>query len=726
MIHRILGILALFFAGSGAVAVAEVAGHANQPVEIAFKAAKPHADPFNKVDVDVIFTTPGSKTIRVPAFWAGGEIWKVRYASSELGDHGYKTVCSAADDAGLHGVSGRVTITPYEGSNPLFLHGPIKKSADDRHFAHADGTPFFWLGDTWWMGLCDRLKWPGDFQALTTDRVKKGFSVVQIVAGLYPDMDAFDDRGRNETGFPWERDYRRIRPEYFDRADLKIEHLVERGIVPCVVMAWGYHLPWLGVERMNRHVRYVVARYGALPVVWCAAGEVNLPFYREKGFPLGGERQAADWEGVIRELRRIDGFGRLITVHPTGLPPLSGRLLYKDPALLDFDMLQTGHGGREVLEPSMTALKASLAANPPLPVVNGEVSYEALLGRIPAEIPRLVFWADMLSGAAGHTYGANGIWQLNRRGAPYGKSASGTDYGPIPWDESMNLPGSGQLGLAKALLTGYPWPRFQSRPEWASWAPRASGRMAWGDWIWFPEGEPRRHAPVAPRYFRKSFEVSTNRPVSRATLMLAVDDHCHAFLNGTDLGGHAGFTRGREIDVTAILRPGKNILAVRADNAPGPKDANPAGLSCAIELEFASGAAESIRSDATWKSSRTQSQGWIDGDFDDSGWSVSKVLARFGEPPWGDQAGRPDPFDQPISAGIVDVARIVYVPSPRPILIHELRNTEGMEASLLDPVSGRRTPLEKPRPDAQGDWRVSPPRETPGDWVVILEGPKKP
>ena len=102
-----------------------------------------------------------------------------------------------------------------------------------------------------------------------------------------------------------------------------------------------------------------------------------------------------------------------------------------------------------------------------MPVVNGEVSYEALLGTIPAEIPRLMFWTCMLSGAAGHTYGANGIWQLNRRDQPYGKSPHGGTYGPIPWDEAMNLPGSQQLGLAKAFLMRFPWHRFEPHPEWA-------------------------------------------------------------------------------------------------------------------------------------------------------------------------------------------------------------------------------------------------------------------
>ena len=75
-----------------------------------------------------------------------------------------------------------------------------------------ENDPFFWLGDTWWMGLTKRLRWPEDFEALTNDRVQKGFTVVQIVAGLYPDMPSFDERGFNEAGSAWDKDFSRINP----------------------------------------------------------------------------------------------------------------------------------------------------------------------------------------------------------------------------------------------------------------------------------------------------------------------------------------------------------------------------------------------------------------------------------------------------------------------------------------------------------------------------------
>lgn len=441
----------------------------NGMVQVTFTARKHHADPFNDIELNVVFMTPKGAARRVPAFWAGGQTWRVRYSSALPGSHRFRTECSDTTDDGLHKVTGTVEIVPYHGHNPLYQHGPIRVAGDHRHFEYSDHTPFFWLADTWWMGLCNRLQWPKEFQALVADRREKGFNVVQIVAGLYPDMSAFDPRGRNEAGFPWEADYQRIRPEYFDRADDRLLYLVDQGMMPCIVGAWGYHLPWLGVDRMKKHWRYLIARYGALPVVWCVAGEINLPYYLDKGFPRGGEKQTAAWEDVIRYVRQVDPFTRLITAHPTGIPPLSARALYQDQTLFDFDMLQTGHGGLEVLGPSIRTLRKSYGSRPAMPVINGEVAYEALSGGIPARVPRTIFWASMMSGAAGHSYGANGIWQLNRRERAYGKSPHGGTYGVIPWDEAMNLPGSRQLGFAKRLLEAYPWQRFVPHPEWASW-----------------------------------------------------------------------------------------------------------------------------------------------------------------------------------------------------------------------------------------------------------------
>ena len=694
---------------------------ANVMVEIGFEAARFHADPFNDITLDVVFTDSTGAAKRVPAFWAGGHAWKVRYVSPLTGSHRYRTECSDPRDAGLQDVRGVVEVKPYVGDNPLYRHGPIRVADDHRHFAHADGTPFFWLGDTWWMGLCRRLHWPDEFQQLTADRKAKGFNVIQIVAGLYPDMPAFDPRGANETGFPWETNYARIRPEYFDAADVRLRYLVEQGLTPCIVAAWGYHLPWLGVDKMKQHLRYVIARYGALPVVWCAAGEVNLPFYQTPGFPYGGQKQTADWANVIRYSRSINVFGRMVTAHPTGLPPLSGRGLFPDQDLLDFDMLQTGHGMRDTLVATVETLRRSYAAKPVMPVINAEVCYEALLGRIPAEIPRLMFWASMMSGAAGHTYGANGLWQVNRRDAPYGKSPGGNNWGTTPWDEAMNLPGSRQLGLTKRLFEEKPWYQCTPHPEWAAFDAAPTVGLSGSDWIWFPEGDPTRDAPAERRYFRRQFTVSADHGVRRAALRVSVDDRFTVYVNGRELGIHADWHSGRIfMGLESLLQAGRNVVAVEAENLPTAGTPNPAGLIAALSIEYADGSRDVVKSDAAWRCAKQKAAGWNVADFDDSAWQSARTLGRYGCGPWG-QLGGEQPYEIPYVMGIPGRLRFVYVPLPQPIEVRQLEPGSRYQATRFDPVTGQRHDLGLAEPDSRGAWRCAAPTPGTHDWVIILE-----
>lgn len=451
---------------------------ANVMVEIAFTASGTYGDPFHDVTLDVVFTESGGRELRVPTFWAGKNVWKVRYASGVVGMHKFRSECSAKDDAGLHGIEGTVEVKAYSGSNPLYAHGPLKVGENKRFLQHADGTAFFWLGDTWWMGLCHRLHWPDEFQKLAADRKEKGFTLVQIVAGLYPDMPPFDPRGANEAGFPWEPEFARIRPEYFDAADERIAHLVESGLMPCIVGAWGYFIPLMGVEKAQQHWRNLVARYGAYPVVWCVAGEANLPYYLAEGFPYDDRKQVTSWTEVTRYLRANDPYHRLITIHPTGIGRLSARNATDDISLLDIDMLQTPHGEEGAIAPTVKTMRESYADTPVIPVINGEPCYEMLNGKIPARWPRATFWICMLNGAAGHTYGANGIWQCNRPGQPHGSSPNGppggVGYGTITWEEAMNLDGSKHVAIGKELLEQYRWQEFTPHPEWVAFENQAA------------------------------------------------------------------------------------------------------------------------------------------------------------------------------------------------------------------------------------------------------------
>src|SRR5882757_7744845 len=433
----------------------------NEPTEWSYTSGKQYSDPFNQVDVDAVITLPSGQQERMPAFWAGGSTWRVRYAAPAPGLYRIRSVSSDTSNHDLHDRASTLTVQPYTGQNVHYKRGPLKVAEDGRHFQHADGTPFFWLGDTWWMGLCNRLSWPDGFQTLAADRLQKGFTVVQIVAGLYPDMEPFDPRGANEAGYPWEPDFARINPAYFDMADVRMQHLADQGLVACVVGFWGYFIPRMGMTKVKQHWRYLIARWGAYPVVWCLAGEGTMPYYLSKTKDQDAETQKHGLTELARYVRATDPRRHPITIHPSK----SSRLCVDDPTVLDFDMLQTGHNDRQSVPNTIETVNQSLAATPKMPVLIGEVCYEGIAEASRQEVQRFMFWSALLGGTGGHTYGANGIWQVNTRQQPYGLSPHGHSWGGPAWDIAAQLPGSGQLGLAKGLLTRYSWWKLEPRPE---------------------------------------------------------------------------------------------------------------------------------------------------------------------------------------------------------------------------------------------------------------------
>ncbi|HEX8522467.1 MAG TPA: DUF4038 domain-containing protein [Tepidisphaeraceae bacterium] len=674
-----------------------IATEVNRVCQHSFTSTKSYSDPFNDIELDAIVTAPDGSQQRVPAYWAGGSTWNIRYTSAIVGNHTFKTICSDINNSELHNRTGSIEIAPYAGNNPFYLHGFIRVATDERHFEHTDGTPFLWLADTWWMGLTKRLEWSG-FQTLTHDRVSKGFNVVQIVAGLYPDMPAFDERGANEAGFPWTKDYGRINPEYFDAADRRIAYLADHGIASCIVGGWGYHLPWTGVEKFKKHWRYLVARYSAYPTFWCIAGEGAMPYYLSPKKQEETEFQRRGLTEVARYVRSIDPQHHPITVHPTDL----SRTQVTDPSVLDFEMLQTGHGDRASIPPTLSLVKQSRSAAPAMPTINSEVCYEGILGSCHEDVVRFMIWSCLLSETAGHTYGANGIWQVNERDKPYGKSPHGGTYGATPWDEAMKLPGSAQAGIAKKFLEQLEWYKFKAHPEWARYA-SATERPTWGKWIWYPEGDPKTDAPVAKRYFQKRFDVPAK--IRSASLWLSVDDHFKASINGEAVGERQGWETPQPLDVTRAMKQGPNTLNVEAENRAAPVPANPAGLIGALRITTESGNVIEVVSDSTWTVSQSPGGEEVN----------AKELGVYGCAPW--NTFNTQPSYGPFAAGAEKV-RVVYVPEPQAVELHDLEPTRTYRVQVLDPASGKTRDLQ----DVQRTATLNKPRfeSAAKDWVIVL------
>jgi hypothetical protein len=413
--------------------------------ETSFETGKTYTNPFTDVDMHVVFRS-GDKQWTVPAFWAGGGKWTVRFAPPVQGEYTFRIQCSDQSNIELNGREQTLRVAAYTGTNPLLQHGFLQVSANKRHFEHADGTPFFWLGDTWWKGLCKRLTWEG-FQELTADRKAKGFSVVQIVCGPYPDEGLFEASWENEAGKPYEtKNFTVVNPAYFEYVDRRIRHLVEAGIVPAIVGGWGRGdcngMAMAGVDGIKRHWRNLIARYGAFPTIWI----------------IGGESGGPEWTEVARHVQEIDPYGHPVTIHPFH----SARQSVTDETVIDFDMLQTGHGDWEAARAAVPKLQAAYARIPVMPAMMGEYCYEGHMQTAFQDVQRYVFWATVLSGSAGHTYGAAGVWHASVEGDP----GIARVYDFTTWKDGMNFPGSTQLALGKRLFEQHAWARFEPHPEW--------------------------------------------------------------------------------------------------------------------------------------------------------------------------------------------------------------------------------------------------------------------
>ena len=162
--------------------------------EWTLRAHRNRMDPWGEIGLSAVMRGPDGSEHRLPLYWAGGDEWKLRVSIAKPGEYTLRTECSDPTDAGLQDQRAVLVAEPTrQESNPLFLHGPIG-ARKGSGFVHQDGTPFFWLGDTWWMLMSSRVRWPDDFRTLAQDRARKGFTVVQVVVGFPGDLSTDDAR----------------------------------------------------------------------------------------------------------------------------------------------------------------------------------------------------------------------------------------------------------------------------------------------------------------------------------------------------------------------------------------------------------------------------------------------------------------------------------------------------------------------------------------------------
>jgi hypothetical protein len=154
-------------------------------IELTFTSAKQYDNPYQDVELDVHFTAPDAYVMVMPGFWYGENVWKVRFAPPVIGEWRYQSICSNSSDTGLNQQSGTFTVTEYQGTLDIYKHGFLKVSKNKRYLEHSDGTPFFWLGDTHWLGLSakERLyesndpRFASQFKGVIQKRLEQGFTL---------------------------------------------------------------------------------------------------------------------------------------------------------------------------------------------------------------------------------------------------------------------------------------------------------------------------------------------------------------------------------------------------------------------------------------------------------------------------------------------------------------------------------------------------------------------
>jgi hypothetical protein len=149
------------------------------------------------------------------------------------------------------------------------------------------------------------------------------------------------------------------------------------------------------------------------------------------------------------------------------------------------------------------------------------------------------------------------------------------------------------------------------------------------EWIWH-SNDGNAPASGEVRYFRKTFTIR-GQP-AKAVLAVAADNEATVWLNGKPAGNSDSHDHAAYSEVTAHLKAGENLLAVRAANHDGP-----AGLLVSLEITSTVQRKQLIVTDATWLVSAAEEADWPVAQIKGSNnWLAAKSLGPVGTPPWGD------------------------------------------------------------------------------------------
>ena len=321
-----------------------------------------------------------NRKVRVPGFYDGDGVFKVRFSPDHPGDW---TLTTSSDTPALDGVTASFTATgPREG-----VHGPVHVR-NRFHFAYADGTPYFPFTTTCYAWTHQPLEMQE--QTLTSLKETGAFNKLRmcVLPKSYPYNQNQPLHDVYDLGADGKYDPDRPNFAAFRHFEDQIARLGEMNIEADVIIFHPYdrwdHCMWTEAQDY-RYLKYLVARIAAYRNVWWSLAN-------EYDFMLD-----------VKPMQRWDRFFQIIEENDPYRHPKS--IHQGNPALCyDHRKPWVDHVSIQHSDVSQTP---QWRADYGKPVLNDEMHYEGNIlqnwGNITAETMVHRFWMTVLNGGyAGH------------------------------------------------------------------------------------------------------------------------------------------------------------------------------------------------------------------------------------------------------------------------------------------------------------------------------------
>ncbi len=454
--------------------------------EMAFTSLTAYEDPLYDAELDVVFTNVDTGTsFTMPAFWDGGTTWKVRYALTELGKWTWTTVCTDEANTGLHGQSGELACVAYGGELDIYKHGFIKTEAGTRYFMYADGTPFFYLGDTHWTlplesidsinpeeGLgeyisisqetADQYGITSMFKHIMDYRAEQGFTVIQSQQlGIYNGVSGNSWLGDAE-GTIFTHGVNDMILAKFQELDRYFAYIAEKGFVHAhTQFSYPEELIEIYLEggideaTIDTLCRYWVARYAAYPVMWTTAQEADHSY----GGYNGCTPETNPWPMVMQSIAKYDPYDHPSSCHMqnTGWTPFD-EFIFDDLPEYTWYAAQFHISAPDGQKLNFSMMEELWNRSEAKPVVYYEGKYDH--HRFGTKMSGMQGWLAYLNGQFGHGYGSTPLWSLFWVGTnPNGTGSDDWEQFStgLSWVEGLYSDASAQLSYMKSFLECYEW-----------------------------------------------------------------------------------------------------------------------------------------------------------------------------------------------------------------------------------------------------------------------------